>query len=65
MAEGTHPQPTLLIVLADEVTSGRIVVPFEAYADLCLRMEQDLRALEDRFAAFAVVRKNDLRSQWR
>ena len=65
MAEGIHPESTLSIVLADEVTSGQITVPLDAFVGFCLTLEQELHQLEDRFAPFAVARKHDLRSQWR
>ena len=65
MAEGTHPQPTLFLILADEVTSGQITVPLDAFVGFCFTLEQELHNFEDRFAKFAAPSKSDLRSQWR
>lgn len=44
---------TLHVILADEVTSGQITVPLEAYAEFCIRLDLDLEILAARFAAFA------------
>jgi hypothetical protein len=44
---------TLHVILADEVTSGQVTVPLEAFAEYCVRMEMELDVLVGRFAAFA------------
>jgi len=43
----------LNVILADEVTSGQVTVPLEAFAEFCVRMELELEVLVSRFAAFA------------
>jgi hypothetical protein len=48
MTEGT--QPTLLVILADEVTSGQLRIPIEAFAEFCERMDNSLAELEQRWA---------------
>lgn len=44
---------TLYVVLADEVTSGQITVPLEAFAEFCVRLDMELEVLTERFATFA------------
>jgi hypothetical protein len=44
---------TLHVILADEVTSGQVAVPLEAFAEFCVRMEMELDGLVSRFASFA------------
>ena len=59
MPEGT--QPSLTIVLADEVTSGQIHVSLETFIDFCARMEEALDELEGRWKHLAAPNAGVLR----
>ncbi|HTN77177.1 MAG TPA: hypothetical protein VL096_18080 [Pirellulaceae bacterium] len=59
MPEGT--EPSLYVVLADEVTSGQIHVSIETFVDFCVRMEADLETLELRWQHLAAPNAGLLR----
>jgi hypothetical protein len=52
---------TFHVILADEVTSGQVTVPLEAFAEFCVRMEMELEVFVSRFASFAAPGNLSLR----
>jgi hypothetical protein len=54
MPEGARPTP--YVVLADEVTTGRIHVPTDAFATFCLKIDQALLDLELKWAHLTLPR---------
>jgi hypothetical protein len=54
---------TLYVVLADEVTRGQVTVSLEGFVEFALRLDADLTALTERFAAFSTPNAAALRRQ--